>query len=285
MLAKVKLLWDYKPCKWFLPSGQENLKFIRLKFSVFQGSECFSMSVINILFKNGFVVAVLVGGLMILWEVPKWEQNFIAHEKIPTALEVNLPAFDIQTYLHHIKTRLPRYQQQFMQAAEKHGIPWSLLAAQAYQESHWNRNAMSQTGVRGLMMLTRGTASDLGIKDRLDPQKSIIGGAKYLARLYGQVPAGIQQPDRMFFALAAYNVGMGHITDAQILARRLNKNSDKWDDLKTVLPLLAKKEYYTTLPHRYARGWEPVQYVKRIRAYQKILELDLEKSSQQIAEL
>jgi len=120
-------------------------------------------------------------------------------------------------------------------------------------------------------MLTRSTASDLGIKNRLDPLKSIAGGSRYLASLQKRLPSDIYGPDRMFVALAAYNVGLGHIKDARLLAKRLGKDSARWDDLKQVLPLLAKKKHYKDLPHRYARGWEPVEYVRRIRAYHKIL--------------
>lgn len=98
------------------------------------------------------------------------------------------------------------------------------------------------------------------------------GGTRYLAHLYGGLPETIQAPDRMHLALASYNVGIGHVKDAQLLGRLLGKNPNKWDDLKDVLPLLAKKKYYQDLPHRYARGWEPVQDVKRIRAYRTILE-------------
>jgi len=122
------------------------------------------------------------------------------------------------------------------------------------------------------MMLTRSTAADLGIQNRLDPKKSIAGGARYLSHLYRRLPDTIQSSDRMYLALASYNVGIGHVRDARLLGRRLGKNPNQWDDLKEVLPLLAKKKYYKDLPHRYARGWEPVQYVTRIREYRKILD-------------
>ena len=230
-------------------------------------------------------IAVLVGCLVILWEIPQWEKNSIAREKIPGPLQHKLHIVDTKTFLRHIKTRLPRYRGEFERAGSREGIPWTLVAAQAYQESHWNRNAMSPTGVRGIMMLTRETASDLGIKDRLDPRKSITGGTRYLAALHRQVPSSIPHKDRMFIALAAYNIGMGHIKDAQVLAKRMHKNPHRWNDLKSVLPLLAKKKYYKTLPHRYARGWEPVQYVKRIRAYREILEHVVQHESRWTAEL
>ena len=230
-------------------------------------------------------ILVLVVGLVVLWKVPGWEQKSIDRETILALSGGNLSDFNNRRFTRHIKTRLPQYREQFKQAGEKYGLPWVLLAAQAYQESRWNRNARSPTGVRGLMMLTRDTASDLGIKNRLDPRKSIRGGARYLARLYAQLPSNIQDPDRMYFALSAYNVGMGHVKDAQILAVRLKKDPTKWNDLKTVLPLLAKKKYYKTLPNRYARGWEPVQYVKRIRGYREVLERLVRQTASQKTEL
>ena len=121
-------------------------------------------------------------------------------------------------------------------------------------------------------MLTRDTASSLGIENREDPTKSIEGGARYFQSLEKRLPRRIGKADRIWIALAAYNVGMGHIKDAQRLARRMGKNPHSWNDLKTTLPLLAQKSYYKTLEHGYARGWEPVRYVKRIRAYHALLE-------------
>lgn len=189
-----------------------------------------------------------------------------------TKTQSELPWFDVQRFQYHIETRLPLYQEQFEAVSKQYGIPWTLLAAQAYQESRWDRHAKSPTGVRGLMMLTRDTASSLGIKNRLDPYKSIEGGARYFAYLKEQVPDNIVKRDRTWMALAAYNVGLGHIKDAQRLAERMDKNPYSWKELKTVLPLLAKKQYYKSLQYGYARGWEPVKYVKRIRAYHALLE-------------
>lgn len=245
------------------------------------------MSVANDVMKAIVFVAVLLGFLTVLWELPETEQRAVQRQIIPKRVQVkvDLPALDTQIFFRHLKTRFPRYKEDFKRAAEAQGIPWTLLAAQAYQESRWNRNAMSPTGVRGLMMLTRATASDLGVKNRLDPQKSIAGGAQYFSRLYKRIPNQISEPDRTFLALAAYNVGWGHVKDARILASRLKKDPNKWEDLKTVLPLLSKRKYYKTLPHRYARGWEPVHYVKRIRAYRILLENHFKNNSPQKSEL
>jgi len=219
--------------------------------------------------------AVLLTPLVILWSssfspippTPTPEKN-----QAQAKPQSDLPWYDIQRFKYHIQTRLPLYRSQFEEVSEHYELPWTLLAAQAYQESRWDRDAISPTGVRGLMMLTRNTASSLGIKNRLDPNKSIEGGARYFAYLKKQVSDDIPKPDRIWIALAAYNVGMGHIKDAQGLAEEMNKNPIKWNDLKTVLPLLAKKQYYQSLKYGYARGWEPVQYVKRIRAYHALLE-------------
>jgi membrane-bound lytic murein transglycosylase F len=230
------------------------------------------LETIKYLAQQLLLVVLVIGGVLLLWEIPHYEGNALSHKDRIFQLGSTLPAYETQTFLKHITTRLPHYREEFQQAAGKTGIPWVLLAAMSYQESKWNRHAISPTGVRGLMMLTRSTAADLGIQNRLDPKKSIAGGARYLSRLFRRLPATIKTPDRMLLALASYNVGFGHVKDAQLLSRRLGKNPNRWDDLKEVLPLLAKKKYYQDLPHRYARGWEPVQYVKRIREYRKILD-------------
>ncbi|MDX1657143.1 MAG: transglycosylase SLT domain-containing protein, partial [Candidatus Competibacteraceae bacterium] len=142
----------------------------------------------------------------------------------------------------------------------------------AYQESHWNPRARSPTGVRGLMMLTLATARPLKVSNRLDPAQSVDGGARYLRHLLERLPAEVVKEDRLWFALAAYNVGLGHVLDARTLARRLGRNPNIWSDLKGVLPLLARRQYHRTLEYGYARGSEPVRYVQRIRDFRDILE-------------
>lgn len=194
--------------------------------------------------------------------------------QISTPVQVRkiLSLYDRKVFFKHLRTRFPRYQVHFENAAKKYELSWKLLASQAYQESHWNRRARSPTGVRGIMMLTRRTAASLGIRNRLDPVKSIYGGARYLAIMQRRIPPSVPIPDRTFFALASYNVGLGHMKDARILALRKKKNPDRWLDMMQVLPLLSQKKYYRTLPHGYARGREPVKYVQRIRAYQVLLD-------------
>ncbi len=176
-----------------------------------------------------------------------------------------------RTLIAHSESRLPRYRHWFEQAGEETGIDWRLLAAMGYQESHWNPKAVSPTGVQGMMMLTRATARQLKINDRTDPEASILGGARYFARVKNRVPERIPEPDRTLMALAAYNVGFGHLEDARVVAETLGKNPDRWNDVRDSLPLLAQKKWYQHLRYGYARGWEPVQYVDNIRSYYETL--------------
>lgn len=171
----------------------------------------------------------------------------------------------------HIETRLPLYEALFREEGKKHNIDWRLLAAIGYQESHWNPDATSPTGVKGLMMLTQGTAKQLGIKDRTDAAQSILGGALYFKQRLKIIPKRIKNPDKTWFALASYNVGFGHLEDARILTQKRHKNPDKWLDVKTSLPLLSKRKWYSQVKHGYARGDEPVHYVKNIRTYYDLL--------------
>ena len=109
------------------------------------------------------------------------------------------------------------------------------MAALGYQESHWRARAVSPTGVRGLMMLTQPTAKEMGISNRLHPIESIKGGVKYFAKTKKRIPDRIPEPDRTWLALAAYNVGFGHMEDARILCEKADKNPDKWADVKECL--------------------------------------------------
>ena len=177
---------------------------------------------------------------------------------------------DTHKLLKRAKTRLPKYKKHFIEAAKKNGIDPSLLAAQSYQESHWDTKAKSPTGVRGIMMLTQPVAKSLGVKSRLDAKENIYAGAKFQAKMK-QIVDHVDEPDRTWLALAAYNVGRGHFRDAQALARELKRDPDRWHDMKEVLPLLSEKKYYTNLKYGYARGNEPVSYVTRIRSYDAIL--------------
>jgi membrane-bound lytic murein transglycosylase F len=175
-----------------------------------------------------------------------------------------------RTFIKHYRSRLEPYEKVFQTAGLNTNTDWRLLAAIGYQESHWNPDAISPTGVRGLMMLTKVTARTVGVADREDPHEAIPGGARYLAELRNRL-TDIPEPDRTWFALAAYNVGYGHVQDARAITKERGGDPNRWVDVKEDLPLLAIRKWYSQTPHGYARGWEPVQYVSNIRTYYEIL--------------
>ncbi|MEW5944189.1 MAG: membrane-bound lytic murein transglycosylase MltF [Pseudomonadota bacterium] len=178
---------------------------------------------------------------------------------------------DVEGFLAAMNTELPRFKRLFQLAQEATDLDWRLIAAVGYQESHWDPLATSPTGVRGLMMLTNDTADRMNVTDRLDPKQNIRAGAAYLLSLKDSVPERIPEPDRTWIALAAYNVGYGHLEDARVLAQKMKLNPDSWLDLKTALPLLAKSEHHAATKHGYARGGEAVIFVENVRTYFDIL--------------
>ena len=178
---------------------------------------------------------------------------------------------NMSIYQLRIQNRLPRYQLWFEESGKKNGIDWRLLAAMGYQESFWNPKEISPTGVRGIMMLTEITANRVGIKNRLDPPQSIEGGARYLREMYERLPKDIQPPDRLWMALAAYNVGFHHLMDARKITAMQHADPNQWLEVEKRLPLLAQSRWYRNLEYGYARGWEPVRYVNRIRSYYDVL--------------
>lgn len=182
---------------------------------------------------------------------------------------------DTRAIHRKMKTHLPVYQSLFQQAAERYQFDWHLLAAVSYQESHWNPSAVSSTGVKGMMMLTKATAKQMKIDDRTDPKQSVFAGAAYLDSLKKRLPDRITEPNRTWLALASYNIGLGHLEDARVLTQKSGKNPDLWLDVKAHLPLLSKKQWYSQTRHGYARGGEPVRYVENIRRYYDILLYDI----------
>ncbi len=178
---------------------------------------------------------------------------------------------DAGALIDRVPSMLPRLRPIFHDAQVKTGIEWRLLAAIAFQESQWDGSAQSETGVRGIMQITEDTARRLGINDLLDPSQNILGAARYLHDLKGKLPERIHEPDRTWLALAAYNIGLGHLEDARILAQKQKLNPDLWSDVKKVLPLLSNPEYYEEAKLGYARGGMPVAFVDRVRGYYDVL--------------
>ena len=179
-----------------------------------------------------------------------------------------------------IALRLPALQALFEEAAQQTGLDWRLLAAVGYQESKWQGAAASADGARGIMMLTNDAATTVGVNDRDNLRQNILGGARYLAQVIETIPRRIAEPDRTWLALAAYNVGYGHLEDARVLAQMHGKNPDSWSDVRAQLPLLAQEKWYNRVKRGYARGWEPAKFVEQVRQYLAVLEwIDADKTA------
>jgi membrane-bound lytic murein transglycosylase F len=179
--------------------------------------------------------------------------------------------FELKKFHERIGVRLPRYREIIETEALRYCFDWKLIAAIIYQESHFNPNAKSFTNVRGLMQVTEATAREMGIKNRSNPEQSIQAGVKYLDKLIQRFEYLEDDHEKILFGLASYNVGYGHVMDAVKLTEKMQLDGSKWRDLKTILPLLSKPQYYKNTKHGYARGREPVRYIERILTYFDIL--------------
>jgi len=177
---------------------------------------------------------------------------------------------DVKIFHRRLGTRLPKYQPILMAATREFGFDWRLIAAQMYQESHFRQYARSHAGAYGLMQLTRRTAKSLGVTQLYDPEQNIYAGVEHLRNLYDYFDSG-NGSDRTNIALAAYNIGQGHVRDAQKLAVKLRMDPHKWSTLEKTLPLLRYRRYYKDTTYGYCRGTEPVSYIKQIRIYYDIL--------------
>lgn len=174
-------------------------------------------------------------------------------------------------YTKDVHARLPSYRSLFKTAAERYQLDWRLLAAIGYQESKWDPEAVSPTGVRGLMMLTEETATTFGIEDRTDPAQSVNGGARYFAHILAKLPKDIQAPDRTWFALAAYNIGYGHLLDARRITKKRGGDWNSWMDVRPSIRLLADPNFSAQTHHGFARGGETLYFVNNVRNYFNVL--------------
>ena len=174
-------------------------------------------------------------------------------------------------FLADVRAKLPAYRQHFKSVADEFGIDWRLLAAIGYQESKWDPQAVSPTGVRGLMMLTEETAAAFGVEDRTDALQSIRGGARYLAHILKRIPADVSEPDRTAFALATYNMGLGHLLDARRFTRAGGSDWNRWVHVRPMVKKLADPDFAAQSRHGYARGGETVWFVDNVQAYFNLL--------------
>ncbi len=163
-----------------------------------------------------------------------------------------------------LNTRLPVLKASFQLNAKQQNLDWQLLAAVSYQESHLVPTAISPTGVTGLMMLTQSTARSMGVSNRNNPAESIKGGAQYLKLMQDQY-ANIPNPDRIWFSLAAYNMGAGNVDRVRKVLAKTGKNPDSWADVYT---------YMANNKAQNAQYGQCLHYVTRIRGYLEAMKQD-----------
>ncbi|WP_164503410.1 transporter substrate-binding domain-containing protein [Pleionea sediminis] len=151
------------------------------------------------------------------------------------------------------------------QHADPYDFDWRLIVSQMYQESRFNPKAQSHAGAVGLMQLLPRTAHELGYKNLKKPEESIMAGIEYLNWTRERFEESLPPEERLFFALAAYNAGYGHVKDAQKIAKQLNLNPNKWfQNVEVAMLKLQQPKYYKTVRFGYCRGSEPVDYVREI---------------------
>ncbi len=177
----------------------------------------------------------------------------------------------VEAFLERMADATERFLPEIQSAAAEHGFDWRLIAAQIYQESRFDPSARSPAGAVGLMQLMPRTARSLGVDDVRNPSENIRGGVRHLRELYAFFDNAATEEDRLRIALAAYNVGQGHLLDARNLARRKGRDPEKWASLAETLPLLRDERYYRDALYGYCRGTEPVEYVRRVTAYADVL--------------
>ena len=191
--------------------------------------------------------------------------------RIPPVGELKaISDLDLKTFHDRMRTRLPRYRPFIKDAARKNGFDWCLIAAQAYQESHLDPLARGAYDARGLMQILPATARSFKLADPFDPVANIKVGVQYLRWLY-DLYEGVQEDDRLLMALAAYNVGPGHVQDARRLASQMGLDPNRWDSLASTLLLLRERRYYQDTEQGFCRGDITVAYVKHILIYYDIL--------------
>ena len=174
-------------------------------------------------------------------------------------------------FINDLVEIFPTYEFFFKEASKLFDFDWKLIASVGYQESRWRKDAVSYTGVKGIMMLTKDTAREVGVENRIDPKNSIFGGAKYLRSIYDRIDYELDENEKKWFAIAAYNIGLGHVEDAVKLATKNGIQINKWSDIEPYILMLSQSEYYRQTKYGYAIGWETVKYVQNIKQYYDIL--------------
>jgi membrane-bound lytic murein transglycosylase F len=190
----------------------------------------------------------------------------------PPAPRPRLPRHLANAFQEHITTRLPALRPSFEAAARETGFDWRTLAALGYQESKWKPSAVSPRGAQGIMMLMPQTATKMGVNNVFAPDQNIMGGARYLALMKERIPKRILDPDRTWLAMAAYNMGIGHLEDARIITQMRKKNPDRWVDVRANLHRLSDPAWHTRVKRGYANGRETLTFVERVTQFTQVLQ-------------
>lgn len=160
--------------------------------------------------------------------------------------------------------RISQYDQLIAQYAEEAGFDWRLVSALIFEESRFDQSRVSVAGAYGLMQVMPFTARLVGTKNYQQPQDNVVTGVKYLRSLYRNFPHG-QPEDRLALTLASYVMGVGHVEDAQRMARVFGYDPHCWEDsMEVVLPLLENPKYHRKSLFGYAQGREAVRYANAI---------------------
>lgn len=195
-----------------------------------------------------------------------YNKYFVDSRRIKASLERRFASGAISPYDMLVKQGAPVYQ-----------FDWRMMVSQMYQESRFDPKARSFAGAIGLFQLLPRTAKQLGFErdDLVIPEKSVQAGIRYLDWTRDRFSETLPVEERLWFSLASYNAGFGHVRDARRLAKQKGWNPDSWfDNVERAILLLSKKEYYRKARFGYCRGSETAKYVSDIRnRYQAYVDL------------
>jgi membrane-bound lytic murein transglycosylase F len=203
-------------------------------------------------FLDGFVKKMYRGTLYNMWRKRYFENSH-------RVLEAKVERTEVSGTLSPFDSLFQSYSSQY-------GMDWRLMAAQAYQESHFDPKLKSWVGAIGLFQVMPATGKSLGFRDLEDPDQGTHAGVMYMQQLVGRFEPEIPFKHRLRFALASYNAGYGHVQDARRIAKEKGLNPNKWfGNVEKAMLLLAQPEYYRRARYGYCRGTEPVKYVSEIQ--------------------
>ena len=187
-----------------------------------------------------------------------------------TYINSSLNNFEKNKFKDLFTNRYPEYDLMFQDAADETNIEKNLLAAISFQESQWDPKAISNMGVRGMMMVTLETAALVGVEKRLNPEQNIKGGARYFAMLMEKNKIGPTEADQLSIVLASYNLGPTNIIK---VANLVNSNIEEvlWNEIKKELSTIKAEDLSLSDSGSYSRGQQAIDYVDRVKNYYQLL--------------